>query len=91
MQAPRNAAPFFFFGVPSWFVLRIKRSELRRRKLLVSGQVLVETLIRYSEHGQAYVEDFKSIIRQNRLADADDGYLRDMPVIRIVIADETSK
>jgi uncharacterized FlgJ-related protein len=51
------------------------------------GEVLVETLVRYSERGQAYVEDLKTIMRQNRLADADDAYLRDMPVIRIVAAD----
>ena len=70
---------------------RLKRSELRRRNLLVSGEVLVETLIRYSERGQAYVEDLKRIIRQNRLADADDAYLRDMPVIRIVDAYEKPK
>jgi hypothetical protein len=43
------------------------------------------------ERGQAYVEDLKRIIRQNRLADADDAYLRDMPVIRIVDAEEKSK
>jgi Bax protein len=70
---------------------RLKRAELRRRNLLVSGEVLVETLIRYSERGQAYVEDLKRIIRQNRLADTDDAYLRDMPVIRIVAAEEKSK
>jgi Bax protein len=66
---------------------RVRRAELRRRNLLVSGEVLVETLIRYSERGQAYVEDIKRLIRQNRLADTDDAYLRDMPVIRIVAAD----
>jgi Bax protein len=66
---------------------RLKRADLRRRNLRVSGEVLVETLVRYSERGQAYVEDLKTIIRQNRLADADDAYLRDMPVIRIVAAD----
>ncbi|HVN31785.1 MAG TPA: glucosaminidase domain-containing protein [Thermoanaerobaculaceae bacterium] len=70
---------------------RLRRSELRRRNLLVSGEVLVETLIRYSERGQAYVEDIKRIIRQNRLADTDDAYLRDMPVIRIVDAYAQSK
>jgi Bax protein len=70
---------------------RLKRAELRRRNLRVSGEVLVETLIRYSERGQAYVEDLKTIIRQNRLADTDDAYLRDMPVIRIVDAYEKSK
>jgi Bax protein len=66
---------------------RLKRADLRRRNLRVSGEVLVETLVRYSERGQAYVEDLKTIIRQNRLADADDAYLRDMPVIRIVAAE----
>jgi Bax protein len=70
---------------------RLKRADLRRRNLRVSGEVLVETLIHYSERGQAYVEDLKRIIRQNRLADADDAYLRDMPVIRIVDAYEKSK
>jgi Bax protein len=70
---------------------RLKRAELRRRNLRVSGEVLVETLVRYSERGQAYVEDLKTIMRQNRLADADDAYLRDMPVIRIVAADERSE
>ena len=70
---------------------RLKRAELRRRNLLVSGVALVGTLIRYSERGQGYVEDLTTIMRQNRLGDADDAYLRDMPVIRIVDADEKSK
>ena len=51
----------------------------------------METLIRYSERGQAYVEELKTIIRQNRLADTDDAYLRNMTVIRIVEASEKSK
>lgn len=70
---------------------RLKRADLRRRNLRISGEVLVETLVRYSERGQAYVEDLKTIMRQNRLADADDAYLRDMPVIRIVAADAKPK
>jgi hypothetical protein len=37
------------------------------------------------------VEDLKRIIRQNRLAGADDAYLRDMPVIRIVDACAAAK
>jgi len=67
---------------------RLKRAELRRRNLRVSGEVLVQTLVRYSERGQAYVDDLATIMRQNRLGDADDAYLRDMPVIRIVEASE---
>ncbi len=63
------------------------RADLRRRNLRVSGEVLVETLVRYSERGQAYVEDLKTIIRQNRLADADSAFLRDKSAIRLVAAD----
>jgi Bax protein len=70
---------------------RLRRAELRRHNLLVSGSVLAETLIRYSERGQGYVDDIQRLIRQNRLADADDAYLRDMPVIRLVDADEKPK
>ncbi len=66
--------------------LRLKRADLRRRNLRISGAVLADTLIRYSERGQAYVDDLKKIMSQNRLDDADDAHLRDMPVIRIVDA-----
>lgn len=64
--------------------LRLKRADLRRRNLRISGAVLVGTLVRYSERGQAYVDDLKNIMTQNRLADADDAYLRDMAVIHLV-------
>jgi uncharacterized FlgJ-related protein len=70
---------------------RLKRADLRRENLRVSGTVLAETLIRYSERGQAYVDDIQRIIRQNRLDAADDAYLRDMAVIHIVAADGNSK
>jgi len=66
--------------------LRLKRADLRRRSLRVSGTVLAETLLNYSERGQAYVDDLKALIRQNRLDDADDAYLRHMAVIHIVPA-----
>jgi hypothetical protein len=55
--------------------------------LRISGSVLAETLLKYSERGQAYVDDLKALIRQNRLDDADDAYLRDMAVIHIVPAE----
>jgi len=70
---------------------RIRRAELRRQGLRISGAVLVETLIRYSERGQAYVDDIKALMRQNRLDDVDDAYLRDMAVIHLVMAEETAK
>lgn len=70
---------------------RLKRSELRRQNLRISGNVLAETLIHYSERGQAYVDDVKTLIRQNQLDPVDDAYLSDMAVIHIVEADDTSK
>ena len=66
---------------------RLKRADLRRQNLRVSGTVLAETLIRYSERGHAYVEDIQRIIRQNRLDAADDAYLRNMAVIHVVPVD----
>jgi len=66
--------------------LRLKRADLRRRSLRISGTVLAETLLHYSERGQAYVDDLKALIRENRLDDADDAYLRHMAVIHIVPA-----
>jgi len=66
--------------------LRLKRADLRRKNLRISGTVLAETLLNYSERGPAYVEDLKALILQNRLDDADDAYLRHMAVIHIVPA-----
>jgi uncharacterized FlgJ-related protein len=71
--------------------LRLKRADLRRQSLRISGTVLADTLLNYSERGQAYVDDLKGLIRQNRLDDADDAYLRQMTVIRIVPAGAESK
>jgi uncharacterized FlgJ-related protein len=66
--------------------LRLKRADLRRQGLRISGTVLAETLLNYSERGQAYVNDLKALIRNNRLDDADDAYLRHMAVVLIVPA-----
>jgi uncharacterized FlgJ-related protein len=66
--------------------LRLKRADLRRQGLRISGTVLAETLLNYSERGQAYVNDLKALIRNNRLDDADDAYLQHMAVIHIVPA-----
>jgi Bax protein len=76
---------------PAYRDLRLKRAELRRQSLRVSGAVLAETLLHYSERGQAYVDDLKALIRNNRLDDADDADLRHMSVIHIVPAGPQTK
>ena len=67
--------------------LRLKRADLRRQKQRISGTVLAETLLHYSERGQGYVNDLEALIRENRLDGVDDAYLRPMVVIHIVPAD----
>ena len=66
--------------------LRLKRADLRRQNLPISGTVLAATLVNYSERRQAYVDDLKALIRGNRLDDVDNAYLRRMAVIHIVPA-----
>jgi uncharacterized FlgJ-related protein len=66
--------------------LRLRRADLQRQKLRISGTVLAETLLNYSERGQAYVDDLKALIRKNGLDGTDDAYLRHMAVIHIVPA-----
>src|SRR6516165_6210346 len=66
--------------------LRLRRADLRRQKLRISGSVLAETLIHYSERGQAYVDELEALIQKNQPEGADDAYLRHMPVIHIVPA-----
>ena len=71
--------------------LRLRRADLRRQKLRISGSVLAETLLHYSERGPAYVHDLEALIKNNRLDGADDAYLRRMAVIHIVPAGPASK
>jgi Bax protein len=65
---------------------RAMRADMRRKHLPISGILLADTLLHYSERGQAYVNDLKSVIRQNRLTDVDNAHLRRMTVIHVVPA-----
>jgi hypothetical protein len=67
---------------------RRKRAELRQRNAKLSGIVLAETLTRYSEKGQAYVDTLKAIIKKNELYIADDAYLRDEQTVLMVSAED---
>jgi len=63
---------------------RARRADVRRQGRRVRGTDVVDTMVHYSERGQAYVDELKTIIRQNRLAAADDAYLSKMEIIRVV-------
>ena len=56
----------------------------------IRGWDLAETLDRYSERGPAYVESLHAIMRVNHLAPADDAYLGDGHVIRLIPVGEGS-
>ena len=71
--------------------LRLRRADLRRQKQSISGSVLAETLLHYSERGPAYVHDLEALIKNNGLDGADDAYLRRMAVIHIVPAGPAPK
>jgi len=51
----------------SYRELREARARLRAQHRPLSGLVLAEQLQRYSERGQAYVEEIKGLIRYNKL------------------------
>ena len=64
--------------------LRERRAEMRRKNEPIRGWDLAETLDRYSERGPAYVESLHAIMRVNHLGPADDAYLGDGPIIRLI-------
>jgi len=70
---------------------RLKRAELRRNNLPVSGVALAPGLIHYSERGQAYVDELTTLINQNGLAAADGAHLRDIPPIFLDVVVEKPK
>ena len=62
---------------PAYGEFRQRRGETRQAGKPLSGSVLALTLTRYSERGPAYTEEFRTIIRVNRLNEFDDTKLID--------------
>ena len=64
--------------------LRARRAELHKTGAKVTGWELANTLTRYSERGQAYVDSLHSLMKVNRLQPTDDAYLDDGPTILLI-------
>jgi len=64
--------------------LRARRAELRKVGAKVTGWELANTLTRYSERGQAYVDSLHSLMKVNMLQPADDAYLGNGPTILLI-------
>jgi len=73
---------------PAYAELRSKRAELRAKGEKISGSVLAEQLIKYSERGEEYVKTLKQMMEYNRLEPTDDAYLSADPPIFLVPAVE---
>lgn len=56
---------------PSYQYLRLLRQDLRRNAKPIEGLVLVEGLRSYSERGEDYIRELRSMIRHNDLQDRD--------------------
>lgn len=72
----------------SYAALRRERRVARQTGKPLSGEALAAGLIRYSERGQAYVDELRALIRRNGLWAADTAVLRDMRPILLVAVGE---
>lgn len=64
--------------------LRARRARLRKAGTRVTGWELADTLTKYSERGQAYVDSLHALMKVNRLKQVDDAYLGDGPTILLI-------
>lgn len=65
---------------------RKRRAGMRDRNQDLDGYALADALDKYSERGHEYVETLRSIMKVNKLEQADEAYLRDMEVIYLIPA-----
>lgn len=63
---------------------RDQRADFLNQNKPLSGTDLAETLTRYSERGQVYIEEIQAVIRQNKLGHADDAVLEDSPYYHLI-------
>ena len=68
--------------------LRARRAELRNAGSKVTGWELANTLTKYSERGQEYVDSLHSLMKVNKLQPTDDAYLGDGPTILLIPSGE---
>ena len=93
-EAPLQSVVAYMLNLNShaaYAELRAQRAELRDSGSSVSGRVLAETLTRYSERGEEYVETLHTIMRVNRLDATDEAYLDDGPSIFLIPVDPGSQ
>ncbi|ADJ29738.1 glucosaminidase domain-containing protein [Nitrosococcus watsonii] len=71
---------------PTYAELRERRAVLRNQGNEPTGLALVDTLVDYSERGQAYVDEIREMIHYNHLEATDQAFLADEAPIILVPA-----
>lgn len=64
--------------------LRKHRRLMRKQNKPLDGIDMAEGLLRYSERGQAYIDELRALIRYNKLQPTDTATLRDMEPVWLV-------
>ncbi len=75
---------------PAYLDLRIRRAGLRARGSVIRGRELADGLLAYSERGDAYIKDIKTLIAVNRLSLLADVSLRQPPPLTTCQAHSSS-
>lgn len=71
--------------------LRKHRQHMRAQDKPLDGIDMAEGLLKYSERGQAYVDELRALIRYNKLQATDTATLRDMePVWLVPVGDDAN-
>ncbi|MFT6926483.1 MAG: Bax protein [Psychromonas sp.] len=63
--------------------LHVVRAQLRAKHQKITGLALVDTLGKYSERGQDYIDGLREMIRYNNLQFVDNGYLADNRLVHL--------
>jgi len=67
--------------------LRAKRADIRAAGRTPTGPELVDTLLKYSERGQHYVDTLNSIMRVNKLLEIDSAHLVGPVILMVPVGD----
>ena len=85
-DSPQDSVNGYMLNInshPAYADLRNKRVAIRGEGRVPTGPELTDTLLKYSERGQHYVDTLNSIMRVNKLVEIDEAHLVD-PVILLV-------
>jgi Bax protein len=85
-DSPQDSVNGYMLNInshPAYADLRNKRVAIRGEGRVPTGPELTDTLLKYSERGQHYVDTLNSIMRVNKLVEIDEAQLVD-PVILLV-------